>query len=126
MYHALALLTPASDLTLSSVTAKVKAKFPKIQVQPAADRIDLAEGDWDYHMVWQSGAQVLQESEGLAGRLAGLDENDPIRTCDRRLEVWSDTPDPFMEHFEKHFQLLDVLRAFKGVILVDPREPSLL
>jgi hypothetical protein len=55
-----------------------------------------------------------------------LDDDDAIRTCDRRFEMWSDTPDPFMEYFERHFQILDVLRGFRGVILVDPREPALL
>jgi hypothetical protein len=80
---------------------------------------------WDYHLLLQSGQNVLDESEGLAGRIAGLDDDTAMRSCNRRVEVWSDTPDPFMEHFDKHFQVLDVLRGFKGVILVDPKEPAL-
>ena len=31
-----------------------------------------------------------------------------------------------MEHFDDHFQALEVLRTFKGVILVEPNEPALL
>lgn len=126
MYHAFVLLTPKSDATVPEVAKKLKATFPKYQVTQTANAIDLAEGDWDYHLAFQSGPDVLQESEGLAGRIAGLDDDDAMRTCDRRFEVWSDTPDPFMEHFDKHFQILDTLRGLKGVILVDPKEPALL
>lgn len=126
MYHAFALLTPKSDATVPAIAAKIKAAFPKYQVQTTASTIDVSEGNWDYHLAFQSGPEILDESDGFAGRIAGLDDDDAIRTCDRRFEVWSDTPDPFMEYFDKHFQVLDVLRGFKGVILVDPKEPALL
>lgn len=126
MYQAYALLTPKSDATLDAVAKAIAAKFPQYQLTQTATGIDLAEGDWDYHLAFQSGPPILEESEGLAGRMAGIDDDDAMRTCDRRIEIWSDTPDPFMEHFDKHFQILAVLRAFKGIILVDPREPALL
>lgn len=126
MYHAFALLTPSSDLNMAAVAAKIKAKFPQFQVKPSATKIELTSANWDYFLELQSGQQVLEESEGLAGRIAGLDDDTPMRICDRRLEVWSDTSDPFMEHFDDHFQVLEVLRSFKGVILVDPKEPCLL
>ncbi len=125
MYQAYALMTPKSDLTIPEAARRIQAKFPNIDVNQTGGSIDLTEGDWDYHLALQSGPQVLEEAEGLAGRIAGLEDDDAMRTCDRRFEVWSDTPDPFMEYFERHFQILDVLRGFKGVILVDPREPSL-
>jgi hypothetical protein len=126
MYHAFALLTPKSDATVPAVAASIKSKFPNFQLAESENAIDLQDGDWDYHLAFQGGPQILAESEGLAGRIAGLDDDDPIRTCDRRFEMWSDTNDPFMEHFEKHFQMVDVLRAFNGVIMVDPREPALI
>ena len=126
MYHAFALLQPSSDLKLPAVADKLKAKFPQLTVEQTAKEITLNSANWDYHLAMQSGPDVLNESESLAGRIAGLDEDTPMRMCDRRLEVWSDTPDPFMEHFDDHFQILEVLRGFKGVILVDPNEPGLL
>lgn len=126
MYHAYALLTPKCDLTVAALASAIRSKFPKYQVKASGDSIEVAEGDWDYHLKLQSGPKVLEESEGLAGRIAGTDDDDPIRTCDRRFEIWSDTPDPFMEYFERHFQILDVIRPVKGVILIDPREPALL
>jgi hypothetical protein len=126
MYHAYGLFPPDSDFALKSAADRLKTRFPRATIELNASEITLAEDDWDYHVVFQSGSDVLGESEGFAGHIAGLDDDTVMRTCDRRVEVWSDTPDPFMEHFEKHFQVLDVLRSFKGAILVDPKEPTLL
>jgi len=126
MYHAFALVQAGSDLTLPAVEAKLKARFPQWNVAHADKQLTLSSDSWEYYLAAQSGPEVLRESENLAGRLAGLEADSPLRVCDRRLEVWSDTPDPFMEHFDDHFQILEVLRGFKGVILVDPKEPALL
>lgn len=126
MYHAYALLTPDSDLTLPAVASKLKARFPEVGIQQTDSDIRLNQGNWDYELIYQKGADVLTESEGLAGHIAGLDSDSPLRTCDRRLDVSSDTPDPFLEYMDNHFQVLEVLRGFKGVILVDPAGPELL
>lgn len=126
MYNALALLQPDSDLTLANLAKTLKAKFPDIDVQESKDEVTLSKGDWDYHLAWQSGPDVLNESEGLAGRIVGLDEDTPMRLCDRRVQMWSDTPDPFLEYMDSHFQVIDALRGFKGIILVDPNEPAVL
>lgn len=126
MYHAFALLQPESDLTLHEVARRIEAQFPAVNVSQNNKEITLTNNSWDYHLSLQSGQLVLNESEGLAGRIAGLDDDTSLRSCDRRIEVWSDTPDPFMEHFDDHFRILEILRTFKGVILVDPKEPALL
>ena len=126
MYSAYALLLPDSDYKKSAAVDRLKMKFPEVTVNLNGDEITLVEGDWDYHLVLNKAPEVLAQSEELAGRIAGLDDDTSMRTCDRRVEVWCETPDPFMEYFERHFQVLDVLRTFKGVILVDPKEPSLL
>jgi hypothetical protein len=126
MHHAFALMPPESELTLAAVKDRLKITFPEATVALKGGEITITEGDWDYHLVLQKGPEILEESEGFAGRISGLDDDSSLRACDRRIEVWSETPDPFMEYFEKHFQVLGVLREFKGVILVDPSEPSLL
>ncbi|MCE9532521.1 MAG: hypothetical protein K8T89_15590 [Planctomycetes bacterium] len=126
MYHAFALMTPECTLTIPDVASKLKARFPTLDVAVDGNEIILSTPTWDYHLELQSSPDVLNESEGFAGRIAGLDEDTPMRKCNRRLEVWSDTPDITMEHFDDHFQILDVLRGFKGVILVDPKEPAIL
>jgi len=126
MYSAYALMLPDSDLSLNELKDRLKMKFPNVTVELKKNEITLVDGDWDYHLVLNKDPEVLEQSEELAGRIAGLDEDTPMRECSRRVEVWSETPDPFMEYFERHFQVLEVLRSFKGVILVDPKEPSLL
>jgi hypothetical protein len=125
MYRAFALLQPGSNLTLAAVAGGLRERFPALQVGQSGDEITLSGDDWDHHLRLDSGPDIKLESEGLAGRIPDTEAGD-ISVCDRRLEIWSDTPDPFMEHFDDHFQVLDVLRAFKGVILIDPGEPGLI
>ena len=126
MYRAFGLLQPKSDFTLSAATERLKARFPQLTVERNEDRITLSGSDWDYYLAFVTGDFVKTESEQFAERIAGIEDGADIVACDRRVEVWSDTPDPFMEHFDDHFQVLDVLRTFNGVILIDPNEPSLL
>jgi hypothetical protein len=126
MYHALGLLPPDSDFTLEAAAQRLKAHFPQARVERSGNEVNLSEGEWDYRIVFQKGPDVLEESEGLAGRIAGLDDDATMRSCDRRVELSCETPDPFMEYFDKHFQVLDVIRTFAGAILVDPKEPSLI
>jgi hypothetical protein len=35
-------------------------------------------------------------------------------------------PDPELEHFNDYLLAVEVLQSFRGLIAVDPREPSLL
>jgi hypothetical protein len=126
MYHAFALLQPDSNLTLPATASKLKAAFPNFDVEQSSAEIVLANDSWDYHLLLESGPDVLNESQSLARRIVGLDDDSPLGSCDRRLNMSSDTPDPFMEHFDDHFKVLEALRGFKGVILVDPNEPALL
>jgi hypothetical protein len=126
MYHAVGLLPPDSEFTLDAAATRLKARFPEARIERNGNEINLAEGDWEYRVVLQKGPDVLEESEGLAGRIAGLDDDTAMRSCDRRVDLSCETPDPFMEYFDKHFQVLDVIRSFSGAILVDPKEPSLI
>lgn len=126
MYHAFALMTPDSNLTIEAAATQIKAAFPDANIQQSEEEIKLNKGDWDYQLVLQKGSAVHIESEGLAGHIAGLEQDSPVRNCDRRLELWSDTPDPFLEYMDNHFKVLEALRSFKGVILVDPKGPELL
>ncbi len=126
MYHAFALLQPNCDLTLAVVAKQLKAKFPHFNVEQSSAEIVLTNDSWDYHLLHESGPDVLTESQSLARRIVGLEDDSPVGLCNRRLNMSSDTPDPFMEHFDEHLQVLEVLRGFKGVILVEPNEPALL
>jgi hypothetical protein len=126
MYRAFALLQPSCNLTLTVLAGRLRERFPSLQVDHNGNEITLTGNNWDYHLLLVSGPDVKAESEGFAERIAGVEDGAEFAACDRRIEVWSDTPDPFMEHFDDHFQVLDVLRGCKGVILIDPSEPGLL
>jgi hypothetical protein len=62
------------------------------------------------------------------GKLAGLEpvEADSYVTSERRVEVWTDVPDPFMEHFNDFLSVVGVLKGFHGILVVDPKEPGVL
>ena len=84
MYHALALLQRDSNLTLDAAAKKLKAKFPSFTVEQTSAEIVLTSGDWDYHLLLESGPDVLKESAALARRIVGLEVDSPLATCDRR------------------------------------------
>src|SRR5262245_22351726 len=128
MYRAYGLLQSGTDFTLEAAATRLTSKFPGYSVTSRGQQITVSKGDWEIELAVFSGPQVQSESEGLAGNLAGLEpaEAANIAACDRRVEVWSDTPDPFMEHFNEYLSLIEMLKSFRGVVVVDPREPALL
>jgi len=128
MYRAFGLLQPGTDFALDQASARLAAKFPGYSVARRGDQITVAKGDWEIELALVAGPHVATESEGLVGKLAGLEpaEAGALTGSDRRVEVWSDTPDPFMEHFNDYLGVVEVLKSFRGVVAVDPHEPSLL
>ena len=79
-------------------------------------------------MALVAGPHVSTETQGLTEKIAGWEpaEADAVIASDRRVEVWSETPDPFMEHFNDYLKVIEVLKSFRGVIPVDPHTPTLL
>src|SRR5215471_10403779 len=104
MYRAYGLLQPNSDFTLDAAFARLTAKFPGYAVTRRGDQVTVARGDWEIEMALVSGPHVRAETEGLVGKIAGLEpaEAEAFVMTERRVEVWSDTPDPFMEHFNDY------------------------
>ena len=127
MYQAYLLLQPDTDFTLEAAQAKLAEKFPKLVSARAGDEVNFTGDEWDFYVRMNQGPEVLAESEKFAETLAGDgDEGRIIAAIDRRAEIGSDVPDREMDHFEDYLTLLDSLRSFKGVIPIDPSEPSLL
>src|SRR5437763_20485 len=125
MYRAYGLLQPGSDFTLDAAAERLRAKFPGYAVTRNGPQITLSKGDWEIELLLNEQPHVVTESEGIAGHLSGPDA-DLVRGCDRRVEVWSDTPDPFLEHFDEYLRVVEVLKSFRGLVAVDPKEPNLL
>lgn len=126
MYRAYGLLQPSSDFTLDRAEARLRADFPNASVTRKGDQISVIMGDWEIEVYLNTADYVLNESIGLAEKIAGLEDGLDIESCNRRVDVWSDTPDPFVEHLSDFHTVIEMLRSFRGVIIVDPKEPALM
>lgn len=126
MYSAFGLLTPDSDFTMTEAARRLAVKFPTFTIELRADSIAVSSADWEIHLTLNESPMVLDESREIAGHIGGAVDAKDIAACARRVEVASDIPDPVMAHFNDYLFVVEVLQSFKGVIAVDPREPSLL
>ena len=126
MYHAYGLLLPPSDFTLAAAAQKLASVFPGFELAQREVRLTLAKDDWEIHLTLEEGPEVLEESHRIAEHVGGGEDELGIGTCNRRVDVASDVPDPEMDHFNDYLQVIEMLQTFKGVIPVDPHEPSLL
>lgn len=126
MYRAYGLLQPGSDFTPEEAEKRLTARFPDAAVRRAGDQITVAIGDWEIELRLNGDPSVLAESVEIAEKIGGMEGGADIASCGRRVEVWSETPDPFLEHLADFQGMIEVLRTFIGVILVDPSEPSLM
>jgi hypothetical protein len=126
MYAAFGLLKPDSDFTMAEAAKRLAAKFPSFKVAELSGAVVLSSADWEIHLSLNEAPTVLEESREIAGHIGGAADAKDIAACARRVELGSDTPDPDMDHFNDYLLAVEVLQSFKGLIAVDPREPSLL
>jgi hypothetical protein len=126
MYRAFGLLQPQSDFTLDELHTRLAAKFPSAAIGRNGDQICAAIDGWDVNFFLNQDAEVLTESNLLAEKIAGLEDGVDLESCAARVEAWSETPDPMLEHFEKYQKVIEVLQSFRGLIALDPKEPALL
>ncbi|MBN9119671.1 MAG: hypothetical protein J0I06_11035 [Planctomycetes bacterium] len=128
MYRAFGLLRPDSDFSLDEAKTRLAAKFPGFTVASENNQIVVSQGEWWIAAALVSGPEIKDETEGLVGHLAGVEpsEADALAGSDRRVEVWTDVPDPFMEHFDHYLLVVETLKSFNGLLAVDPKEPGLL
>ncbi len=128
MYRAFGLLRPDSDFTMDEAQKRLAAKFSGFAIARDPNQVVVSQGEWWIAMALVSGPEIQMETEGIVGHLAGIEpsEADILASTDRRVEVWTDVPDPFMEHFD-HFQfVIEVLKSFNGLLAIDPKEPGVL
>jgi hypothetical protein len=128
MYRALGLLQPNTDFDLDAAGARLAERIPGSTASRSGDVVTIAKGDWSINIALVTGPHVSDETIGITDRIGGLDQADAevLSRSDRRVEVWTDIPDPFMEHFNDYLFAVEVLKSFGGVVAVDPNEPDLL
>lgn len=125
MYRAYGLLLANSDFSLERALSKLTERFPQYSVTRATDQITVASPDWEIELLLNSSPDVLTESIGFAEKIAGGDGL-YLEKVDRRVEVWSDTPDPEVEHLDDVLGVIDILKSFTGIVVIDPKEPALM
>ena len=123
MYRAYGLLLPSSDFTVDEAFRRLTARFPQYSVLlGSTGQITVENATWEIEVALAAGPHVLSESQGFADHIGGVSEYGDVASCDRRVEVWSDTPDPEMAHLKDFQDLIEVLKGFTGLIAVDPKE----
>ena len=126
MYRAYGLLPPGNPFTLEEAAARLRTRFADAAVAHAGNQVTVQKGDWEIELLLNADPAVRAESVELAEQIGGLEDGQELARCDRRVEVWSDTQDPFVEHLSDFHTVVEVLRSFPGVIAVDPAEPALM
>ena len=126
MYQAYGLIRPNSDFTFPVLLERLKVKLPHLNLQNEGDQIVLSSEDWEIHLSLNSDPSVLTESQEIAEKIAGIEDGSDIASCNRRIEIASDSDDPVMGHFNDYLIVVEVVQSFRGVIGIEPSEPSLL
>lgn len=128
MYRAYGLLKPDTDFNMHAAFDRLKERFSNAQVTRSDERIFITRGEWDIEVTLATGAYVPTETQGITDKIAGLDQTevDQYLLSDRRVEVSSETPDPFMEHFNDFLLVVEVLKSFSGLLAVDPHQRAVL
>jgi hypothetical protein len=128
MYRAIGLLQTNNDFSIPAAAERLRQALPRHSVVVSGSRIRVEQGDWWIALELVSGPQLRNETEGLVGKLAGLEpaEAEAFVSSLQRVEVWTDLPDPVMEHFDDYQSVVGVLKSFRGLLAVDPKEPGVL
>ncbi len=119
------MMLPDTDFTLDDAMEKLRARFPDFQVTRTGDQITVASSDWEIELALNDGPEVAEDSVHIAEKIAGDDAGD-LAAVSTRVEVWSDTPDYEMAHFADFLGVVDVLKTFTGMVVVNPEEPGLM
>lgn len=126
MYRAYGLLKPSAQFPLDEAVRRLQTQFPSYRVTLSpTQQITVSTANWEIELRPSDGPEVAEESAHIAERIGG-DDAEEIASCTRRIEVWSETPDYEMEHFDDFQSVIAVLKSFPGVIAINPEEPGLL
>jgi hypothetical protein len=128
MYHVVGLITPQSDFSLPELTRRLQSRLPDHEIRLEQSRIIVKHNDWSIHLQLESGSDLQDEIEGLVDRLAGIEpqEAEQYVASGQRLQVFSEDVDPVMEHFDTYLAVVEVLKSFSGMLVVDPKEPGVM
>ncbi len=127
MYELTVLIPPDSDFTLATAAACLagSARLPSVRGEhAAANRLRLTFGGWSLIICHEAYPWVEEESRELVQSYEHRDgprEAELLARCKTRLAVWSEDPDPAMDHFNDWLLSVECLTArFRGLAVFDP------
>lgn len=128
MYRAYGLLLPNTDFNLDTAASRLVAKIAGSTSTRNGNIATVTKGNWSLNIADVTGDHIPNETVGITDHIAGFERDDAeqLAKSNRRVEVWTDDPDPFMEHFNDYLFAVEVLKSFAGVIAIDPNEPAML
>ncbi len=124
MYRAIGLLRPDSEFTIDLAQTRLASQLPGFDIAREGEQIVLSKDEWWIAVRLATGPDVQTEIQGLVEQLAGIEpaEAEEYASTGRRVEVWTDVSDPYMEHFDDYQTVVGVLKSFPGLLVVDPKE----
>lgn len=125
-YQAMAFLQDESDFDMEILRQHLVKCFPAMKVVHEGKDISLQVPDWKIRVHLADEPFVAQESLEISEYFAQCPLAAEIAECKRRVEIWSNDPDPKMEYFNDYVILCETLESFRGVILFDPTSGELI
>src|SRR5262245_5643143 len=129
-YVVFGLLAPESNFNLNTAFDRIRDVFTSLPdggFEPessGANDISIDPQNLGLFVLLVEEPHVLEESRQLAAQLGNAQEASTVGRCARRIEFGMQWGDPRGEVFPEFERLLGVLRSFRGVIFLDPRDPA--
>jgi hypothetical protein len=129
-YVVFGLLEPKSNFNLNTAFDRIRDVFfnlPDGGVEPQSsggNDISIDPENLGLFVVLVDDPKVIEDSRQLAALLGNAPEAAAVARCERRIEFGMQWGDPRGDIFPEFERLLGVLRSFRGVIFLDPRNPA--
>jgi len=128
MYNIYGFLYPNNNFDLDLAARRLNERIANSSVSRQENVVTISSGEWSIFIADVTGDHVSGETMGITDRIAGFEQADAFSLAanPRRIEIWTEDPDPMMEHFNDYLFAVEVLKSFEGVVVIDPNEPALL
>ncbi len=122
-YHAIAFIADDSDFTVRRAAERWRSLrgVPDLRVEVASEKESLAcFGEWELRLMVDEGGYVPAEARSVAARSPSYRNAVAVGRCQRMASIWSDDPDPDMDHFNDYLLAVEMLvDGFRGVYAQD-------
>ena len=119
-YQAIAFLKDNADFEIEVFKKHLIRCCPAMHIVQEATTISLSQLDWKIYAHLADEPFVEEEGLGMPEHFPQCPRIEEISKCKRRVEIWSNSPDPQMDYFDDYMVICGLLERFKGVILFDP------